>query len=317
MSTAPIESLPTAERRRLVAIGLLRALATTVLVVAAYYLLPLNNLAGISLGVALAAGLLALTAVVAYQVRAIIRHPHSAVRAIEALAITVPVFLLLFAATYFMMEQANARQLQRRFAHPYRLAVLHGHRLRHGRLWRHRGDQPGGPRGRHRADDPRPARPRPRGQGVRRRCRDRPRTANDAAGPRIVVNSETPPPAPVGPSRSPPGCGRPANSVRPPSGTEHHQRTPHRRNPAGHTASGHTHRHRAAPASGKFKSPSDTVGVQLPGDTPSRWCCSGVRIVHRRRPAPFRRACLSGEPRAGRLPRRAARGERDCCGRCT
>ena len=108
MSTAPIESLPTAERRRLIAIGLLRALATTVLVVAAYYLLPLNNLAGISLGIALAAGLLALTAVVAYQVRAIIRHPHSAVRAIEALAITVPVFLLLFAATYFMMEQANA-----------------------------------------------------------------------------------------------------------------------------------------------------------------------------------------------------------------
>ena len=43
----------------------------------------------------------------AYQVRAIIRHPHSAVRAIEALAITVPVFLLLFAATYFMMEQSN------------------------------------------------------------------------------------------------------------------------------------------------------------------------------------------------------------------
>jgi len=44
---------------------------------------------------------------VAYQVRAIIRHPHSAVCAIEALAITVPVFLLLFAAAYFMMEQAN------------------------------------------------------------------------------------------------------------------------------------------------------------------------------------------------------------------
>ena len=107
MSTAPIESLPTAERRRLVAIGLLRALANTVLVVAAYYLLPLDNLAGVSLGIALTVGLLALTAVVAYQVRAIIRHPHSAVRAIEALAITVPVFLLLFAATYFMMEQTN------------------------------------------------------------------------------------------------------------------------------------------------------------------------------------------------------------------
>ena len=68
MSTAPIESLTTAERRRLVAFGLLRALATTVLVVAAYYLLPLDNLAGISLGVALAVGLLALTAGVTYQV---------------------------------------------------------------------------------------------------------------------------------------------------------------------------------------------------------------------------------------------------------
>jgi voltage-gated potassium channel len=108
VSTAPIESLPRAERRRLVVIGLLRAVATTVMVVAAYYLLPLDNLAGVWLGVALAVGLLALTAVVAYQVRAIIRHPHAAVRAVEALAVTVPVFLLLFAATYFMMEQANA-----------------------------------------------------------------------------------------------------------------------------------------------------------------------------------------------------------------
>ena len=107
MSIAPIESLTAAERRRLVAIGLLRALAATVMVVAAYYLLPLDKLAGISLGIALAVGLLALTAVVAHQVRAIIRHRHSGIRAIEALAITVPVFLLLFAATYFMMEQSN------------------------------------------------------------------------------------------------------------------------------------------------------------------------------------------------------------------
>ena len=67
MSSAPTESLPEAERRRLVAIGLLRALATTVIVIAAYYLLPLNNLAGISLGVTLAIGLLTLTAVVAVE----------------------------------------------------------------------------------------------------------------------------------------------------------------------------------------------------------------------------------------------------------
>ena len=67
----------TAERRRLVAIGLLRALAATVVVVAAYHLLPPDNLASISLGVVLAVGLLAVTVVVAYQVPAIIWHPHS------------------------------------------------------------------------------------------------------------------------------------------------------------------------------------------------------------------------------------------------
>ena len=107
MSTAPIESLPAAERRRLVVIGLLRASATTVMVVAAYYLLPLDNLAGISLAVALAVGLLALTGLVAYQVRAIIRARYPGIRAIEALATTAPLFLLLFAATYVLMARAD------------------------------------------------------------------------------------------------------------------------------------------------------------------------------------------------------------------
>ena len=109
MTTAPsILATPKAQRRRLVAIGLLRASATTIVLIAAYYLLPLDRLSGVSLAVSLVVGLLALTAVAAYQVSAIIRHPHSAVRAIEALAITVPLFLLLFAATYFLMAQADA-----------------------------------------------------------------------------------------------------------------------------------------------------------------------------------------------------------------
>jgi voltage-gated potassium channel len=108
MSISPLtQASPKAERRRLVAIGLLRASATTIILIAAYYLLPLDRLAGASLAVSLAIGLIALTGIAAYQVRAIIRHPHSAVRAIEALAITVPLFLLLFAATYFLMAQAN------------------------------------------------------------------------------------------------------------------------------------------------------------------------------------------------------------------
>ena len=107
MSTAPsIQASSKAERRRLVAIGLVRSSVTAIALVAAYYLLPLDRLSGV-LAVSLAVGLLILTGIAAYQVRAIIRHRHSAVRAIEALAITVPLFLLLFAATYFLMAQAN------------------------------------------------------------------------------------------------------------------------------------------------------------------------------------------------------------------
>jgi hypothetical protein len=78
VSDATVQTLTRLERRRLVAIGLLRAVTIVIVVVGGYYLLPLDNLTGVSLAVALAVGLIALIAIVAYQVRAIIRHPHSA-----------------------------------------------------------------------------------------------------------------------------------------------------------------------------------------------------------------------------------------------
>ena len=106
-TTSPLHGWPAATRRRLIVIGLLRASATTVVLVAAYYLLPLDHLAGVALGVTLAAGLLVLTAMSAYQVRAIIKARYPAIRAIEALAATAPLFLLLFAATYYVMAQAD------------------------------------------------------------------------------------------------------------------------------------------------------------------------------------------------------------------
>ena len=73
-----------------------------------FYLLPLDRLAGAPLGLSLAVGLLALASMTAYQVRAIIRARYPGIRAIEALAVTAPLFLLLFAATYALMAQADA-----------------------------------------------------------------------------------------------------------------------------------------------------------------------------------------------------------------
>jgi len=87
--------LASATRRRLVVLGLLRALATAVVLVALYYLLPLDHITSVPL--ALAGGLLILLAVIAWQLRAIVRAKEPAVRAVVALASTVPLFLLLFA----------------------------------------------------------------------------------------------------------------------------------------------------------------------------------------------------------------------------
>ena len=105
MTAAAAPPLTRAERRRLIARGLLRALATTVVLVALYFVLPLNHLDGVPLEASLAVALLVLLGVSIWQVRAITRSAHPSVRAIQALATTVPLFLLLFAATYFLMAQ--------------------------------------------------------------------------------------------------------------------------------------------------------------------------------------------------------------------
>jgi voltage-gated potassium channel len=106
--TAPAApTLPPAERRRRIARGLLRALAATAALVALYYLLPLDHLDSAPLGVSLAITLLVFVAVAIWQISAITRAAYPGIRAIEALAITAPLFLLLYAATYFLMAQAN------------------------------------------------------------------------------------------------------------------------------------------------------------------------------------------------------------------
>ncbi len=84
---------------------MLRALATAVVLVALYYLLPLDHIKNVPL--TLAAGLVILLAVIAWQLRAIVRAKEPGVRAIVALALTVPLFVLLFASVYFVMARAS------------------------------------------------------------------------------------------------------------------------------------------------------------------------------------------------------------------
>ena len=91
-------------RRWLLARGLLRALTTAVLLVAFYYVLPLDRIADVSVIVVLAVGIGILAATVVWQVRAIVRADIPGIRATQALATTTSVFLLSLAAIYFLLS---------------------------------------------------------------------------------------------------------------------------------------------------------------------------------------------------------------------
>ena len=97
--------------------ALLRALACTAVLVAIYYLLPLDHSARWLAITVLVIGLVALFGLIAFQVRAIITSPFPGLRALEALATSLPLFLLLFASTYVVMDTIAAGSFSQPMTH--------------------------------------------------------------------------------------------------------------------------------------------------------------------------------------------------------
>jgi len=87
---------------------MLRAAGSTTALVVIYYLLPLNRSSTAVAVTMLIIGLVTLTSLLAYQVRAITRSPFPLLRGVEALATSIPLFLLLFAATYVVLATISA-----------------------------------------------------------------------------------------------------------------------------------------------------------------------------------------------------------------
>jgi voltage-gated potassium channel len=98
----------TAPRRRVLA-SLLRSSLTSTVLVVLYYTLPLTGRLEASTTVWLLGGLLGFAAVITWQVRAILGSEYPALRAIEALAAAIPLFLLLFAAAYVELDSTQAQ----------------------------------------------------------------------------------------------------------------------------------------------------------------------------------------------------------------
>jgi hypothetical protein len=107
VTAAPVVDLSGREGRRYLAVRLLRSVAASTVLVAVYFLVPLDHLDDIPLWVSLSVALIALAVFSAYQLRSVIRATYPGIRAVEALAVTAPLFLLLFAASYYVLARAS------------------------------------------------------------------------------------------------------------------------------------------------------------------------------------------------------------------
>ena len=107
MTIEPIQELPPAKRRRLILRAALRGLLTTTVLVVLYYMLPFQSLNGRT-GLRFLAGLLIFVGITAWQVKTITSSRYPALKAAEALGVILPLYLLVFASTYYVMERASA-----------------------------------------------------------------------------------------------------------------------------------------------------------------------------------------------------------------
>jgi voltage-gated potassium channel len=99
--------LSPATRRRLVIWAVLRPALVMIGLLLLYYLLPLEDRRNGSTVVALVLGLVFVAVLLAWQIRKISTAKYPRLRAIEALSLTAPLFILVFATVYFATAQSN------------------------------------------------------------------------------------------------------------------------------------------------------------------------------------------------------------------
>ena len=101
----------------MIAWGVLRIAGTVTALAVLYYLLPLDHSSTGTAVMILVIGLVVFIGLVAFQTRSIIRSLFPGLRAIEALATSIPLFLLLFASTYVVMAKMSASNFDGRLTH--------------------------------------------------------------------------------------------------------------------------------------------------------------------------------------------------------
>jgi voltage-gated potassium channel len=95
--------------RRRVVVAVIRAVLAAGVLIALYYLLPLDlDDSATSTFVKLLGGLCVFATLMTWQLKSITRSDSPALQAFKALGLVVPLFLLIFAASYYMMAQSES-----------------------------------------------------------------------------------------------------------------------------------------------------------------------------------------------------------------
>jgi voltage-gated potassium channel len=105
-SSQRYEELNPAQRNRLITKMLTRSILVALLIVVAYYALPLDRPADVGL-IILVVGLLALAGILTWQIRMIVGSPFPRIRAAETLIVGIPLLLVVFASVYYLIDKAQ------------------------------------------------------------------------------------------------------------------------------------------------------------------------------------------------------------------
>ncbi|SBW28960.1 Ion transport 2 domain-containing protein [Candidatus Protofrankia californiensis] len=87
---------------------MLRSVLSVTVLMVLYYLLPFGHGVNTGTGIALTAVLLVFAGIIGMQIRRIARSAYPGLRAVEAFAVSLPLFLLIFAGTYFVLGREQA-----------------------------------------------------------------------------------------------------------------------------------------------------------------------------------------------------------------
>lgn len=90
-------------RRHVVVLAMVRPLLTAAALIAVYFLLPVDRPLTVWTFAGLAGGVCLVVAVIVWEIRVILRSPYPTLQGVQALAISIPLYLLVFANVYYLL----------------------------------------------------------------------------------------------------------------------------------------------------------------------------------------------------------------------